>query len=198
MTDQPTVAPTENVPRGILLSLLAIPLSIALFALVGGLLGGVSGIVAVVVPAVAAWLYAKGSGAALSRRSLVPVIVVSIVGIIVGMLVGIVATALKTFTAVGGDGGLSNPAFWTTVRNLFGDVDGLFPILLPLALGAVGIASVVRTARAAGTQQAASATPIASAAPTAPPATNTPPVPNAPSPGVILNGEPLDPESGKK
>ena len=182
MTDVNTPAVRENVSRGLLFAAAAIPLAILGFALIAGLLGGIGGFIAVVVPLVAARFYARGAGAPLSRAGLGPFVVIALVAVVLGVAAGVLASAYNSFTTVGGDGGLANPAYWTTVRNTFSDMDAAFPVLLGLVLGLVGIVVTVRTALAAP-----STTPPAL---TTPP---TPPAPNAPSAGIILNGEPLDP-----
>jgi hypothetical protein len=186
MTDVNTPAVRENVSRGLLFAAAAIPLAILGFALIAGLLGGIGGFIAVAVPLVAARLYATGAGAPLGRAGLGPFVVIAAVAVVLGVATGVLASAYNSFTSVGGDGGLANPAYWTTVRHTFSDLDAAFPVLIGLVLGLAGIVVTVRSALGA-----ARATAPALATPAAPPA---PPAANAPSPGIILNGEPLDPD----
>jgi hypothetical protein len=202
MTEQTAQQPVENVARGTLLALLAIPAAVLAFAIVGALFGGVSGIAAIVVPYIAAFLYRLGAGAALSRAGWAPFIAVTAVAIVIGTVTGIGSTAWTAFNSVGGKNALVNPAFWRTVGNQFtiSLADNAVPILIGLVLGAVGIVSVIRgragvagfgrTGGRIAPEDVAEYTQPESMAPAAPP---VPPAPNAPSPGVILNGKPLDP-----
>jgi len=84
----PIVAPVENVGRGILFSLIAIPLGVGLTVGVWQL-GFVASITALAMAVAAIWLYAKGAGAAPSKGAL-PLIAVIIVGV-VASAVGIIA-----------------------------------------------------------------------------------------------------------
>lgn len=201
MTDQTTApaAPIENVGRGLTFALIAIPAAIILFAIVAGLFQIISGIVAIVVPYIASWLYLKGAGAPLTRAAWGPFIGISAAAIVLGTISGIVAA---TYAGYLGNGGLFSPAFLRTVGNQFtsGMGDNALPILLGLGLGAVGIASVLRGPR---TRVAAGTTPVAAppattapdaAAPAAPAIPPVPPAANQPSPGVMLNGKPIDPK----
>ncbi|MEO8094139.1 MAG: hypothetical protein ABI632_04305 [Pseudolysinimonas sp.] len=199
-------AATENVTRGAILSLLAIPAAVILFAIVGGIFGGVSGIAAIAVPYVAAALYRFGAGAALSRAGWLPFIVISAIAVLVGTFSGIAASAWQLFNSVGGKNALVNPAFWRTVGNQFTTNlgDNFIGIAIGLVLGIVGIVGILR-GRTIGTPAGGRVAPAdvaalenpyagdatAAAAPPVPPA---PPAPNAPSPGVILNGKPIEPE----
>lgn len=190
------VQPVENVGRGTTFALLAIPASLILFAIVGGLLGIVTGLAAIVVPYIAAWLYSKGAGAPLSKAGWPPFISISVVAIILGTVVGVVGGFYNAFTRVGGDGGLLGSAFWTTVRlQLTDNIDAyFFPIFVGLALGGAGIIAVLRGRHV---KPAGKATAKATGNPAkraVPPAAPTAPLQNKPSPGIILNGKPLDPD----
>ena len=186
------VQPVENVGRGTTFALLAIPASLILFAIVGGLLGIVTGLAAIIVPYIAAWLYAKGAGAPISKAGWGPFIAISVVAVILGTVVGVIGGFYNSFTRVGGDGGLLGGAFWTTVRlQLTDNVDSnFFPIFVGLALGGAGIIAVLRGRQAKPTGRA----PGVPAKRTVPPAAPTAPLQNKPSPGIILNGKPLDPD----
>lgn len=207
-------APVENVGRGAAFALLAIPAAIIVFAVIAGLFQIISGIVAIVVPYIAAWLYKKGAGAPLTRAGWGPFILVSAAAVVIGTFTGIVAA---TYAGYLGDGGLLSESFLTTLgyqfTRYFGDT--IIPILIGLGLGGVGIAGVIQTERKkaaaeAAAEASASAVPVAPtasgapavpvaptaaapAAPVAPTAPAIPLAPNQPSPGVILNGKPIDP-----
>ena len=189
-------SPTENVTRGILVTLLVIPLA-ALAGILIGVVGLIEGLAAIIVGPAAGWLYAKGAGAPLSRRGWIPFLAISAVGVAVATLVGIVASAFRAFQSVGGDGGLFGSAFRTTVTNVFTSGNATFPLLIGLGLGLVGVFGALRerTAPPSGRIPPASMPGADDAAPVTPPAPAAPLPPNTPSPGINLNGEPLDPDA---
>lgn len=199
MTDQPAQQPTENVGRGALAAALAIPLGIVALGLVGWLLpyGYIVAVFSVAIPSVAVFLYTKAAGAPLSRKGWAPFIVITVIAVVLGSLSGAVAGMFQRFLAVGGDGGLLGQAFGSTLRN--NAEDFLLFVGIGIALGVVGLVTALRNKNATGNRLAPGTFPgsTAAAAPAAPPAAPaapTPPVPNAPSSGVILNGEPVDPD----
>lgn len=192
MTDK-TLTPaesTENVGRGATFALAAIPAAIIIFAIIGGLFQLISGIVAIVVPYIAAWLYQKGAGTPLTRKGWGPFVAVTAVAIMVGTLTGIIAATYAGFL---GKSGLFSSAFLRTLLGQFTTNfgDNILPILIGLGLGAAGIVSVLRGPRT----RVAPVTPAPdAAAPAAPAAPPVPPAPNQPSPGIVLNGKPIDPQ----
>ena len=215
---EPTTS-AENVGRGATFALLSIPISIAVFAIVAGFFGLVAGIIAIAIPFIAGWLYRKGAGAPLTRAGWAPFIVISAVAVILGTFSGIVAGAYHNFTRVGGDGGLLGSSFLTTLRiQLTTNIaDNAFAIIIGLALGFAAISSVIRGRNAARTggpgplaQQnmpggspsvypdavaaPPAATPVAPTTPAAPTTSAPPLAPNQPSPGIILNGKPIEPD----
>ncbi|MGX5682143.1 hypothetical protein [Schumannella luteola] len=153
MTDAQTPATSpalpaapENVGRGALVALAAVPAAIVLYAIVGGVFGGFFGLAALVVPPVAVWLYEKGAGAPLSRRGWLPIIGITVVALVLGILAGFVGVAYASYTAVGGKE-LFGSAFWTTVRLQMSSPDALLPILLGLGFGAVALIGLLRRPR---------------------------------------------------
>jgi hypothetical protein len=121
-----------------------------------------------------------------------PWIAITAVAVIIGALTSLIAGAFSTFTRVGGDGGFFAPAFWRTVGNLAGNVDFLLPIIITLAAGAFGIYLALRGPRnaVAGVGNPNRIPPSAMPADAADSVAPAPPA--APSPGIILNGKPLD------
>jgi hypothetical protein len=202
---------TENVQRGLLFSLGAIVLAIVGYIILSGVIGiygYVTGIVAIAIPLVGGWLYTKGAGTA-PKAGRMPWIGVMIAAIILGALTVVVASGWFLFSQYG-KGGILSPAFWSTVARSAGEMDVLLPVIITLAAGGFGIYAALRQKPAVAQAPAASpfgaTTPDATApasAPIAPPAPGTPvaapPVapPAAPSPGVVLNGEPVDPSAPK-
>ncbi len=196
--------PIENVGRGATFALLAIPAAIIIFAVVGGMLGLVSGFAAIAIPYIAQWLYTKGAGAPLGKAGWAPFVGIASLAVFIGTFVGIIGGFYHSFTRVGGDGGIFGGAFFTTVRNhLTNNIeDTAFPILIGLGLGTAGIVGVLqgRKVKPSNSTRAPFERPAASTAPPAPPAPPVPPAPptrlaaNQSSPGILLNGKPLDPE----
>lgn len=184
MSDTPVAS--EKVGRGLALAALAIPLGVLAGALVGGL-GLIGGLAAIVVGPAAGWLYTKGAGAPLRRSAWVPFLLIGVVGVLAATAAGTIGEAYAAFSAVSGDGGVFGSVFATTVATKLANGDLLMPILVGLGLGTIGLVGTLRAPT--GT----AAAPVTGSAPAAaPPA---PPAPNAPSPGVILNGEPVDPDA---
>lgn len=189
MTDATAPAPaaaTEKVGRGLALATLAIPLGVIASAIVGSL-GLIGGLGAIVVGPAAGWLYAKGAGAPLRRGVWLPFLLIGTIGVLAATAAGTIAEAYAAFTAVSGDGGLLGSVFATTVATKLANADLLLPILMGLALGTVGVVGALRGPTAGRV--------VAPAAPAAVETRPAPPVPNAPSSGVILNGEPVDPDA---
>ena len=202
---------TENVQRGLLFSLGAIVLAIVGYIILSGVIGVygyVTGIVAIAIPLVGGWLYTKGAGTA-PKAGRLPWIGIMIAAIILGALTVVVASGWFLFSQYG-KGGITSPAFWSTVARSAGEMDVLLPVIITLAAGGFGIYAALRQKPAA--VQAPAASPFGAtapdatapaAAPIAPPAPGTPvaapPVapPAAPSAGVVLNGEPVDPNAPK-
>ena len=211
MTDQTIApaAPVENVGRGAAFALLAIPAAIIVFIIVGGVLQFTfAGIASIVVPYIAISLYTRGAGAPISRRGWGPFIAVAGAAVIIGTFTGIIALAYARY--LGHDGILSAP-FLRTVGNQIASADGAISLVIGLGIGAAAIVSAIRGPRsrvAPGAPVAPAATgpavppappaapsAPASAAPVVPPvAPPVPPAPNQPSPGVLLNGKPIDPK----
>ena len=180
--------------RGLVYALLVIPASIIAFAIIGGVFQLITGFVAIIVPPLASWLFTKGAGTPVTREARVPYILISAVAIILGLFTGIAAATYARFLSVAGEGGPFGGAYLRTLGSQFttGFEDNLIPIIFGLGLGAVAIFSVLRGPRPAPTGAGAVPETVAPAAP-ATPATPTAPTANTPSPGVMLNGKPLDP-----
>jgi hypothetical protein len=218
-TPSPADAATENVNRGLLFSLGAIAAAIVGYAILSGVIGiygYVTGIVAFAIPLFGSWLYTKGAGTG-PKAGRMPWIGIMAAAIVVGALTVVVASAWYAFSRVGGDGGLFASAFWRTVVRAAGNGEVILQVVITLAVGAFGIFAALRdrkkaavTAAPAASPFGNTATPAASPFETTPdgapaqvappaPGTPVPPVappaaPAQPSPGVVLNGEPVDPD----
>ncbi len=162
-------APTENVARGAVFALAAIPVGMAAFALTAYVFDVASGIAAIAIPTIAAWLYAKGAGTPLSKKGWVPFISITAIAVVIGVATGVVAGAFYAFNKVGGDGGLLSPALITTVSNRFTSGEATVTILLGLALGVGGMIGVVRKSGRVQQPVATQTLPPVADAPTADP-----------------------------
>ena len=187
MTETAPASPGDKLNRGVGFASLVIPLAVVAAAVVGSI-GLNGGIAAVIVGPVAAWLYGKGAGAPLRRAAWIPFLIIGVFGVVLATAAGTIAEAYAAFTAVSGDGGLLGSVFATTLSTKLANGDLMLPILVGLGLGAIGLFGALR-----GPTTASTVAPAAPAAPAAGP--TAPPAPNTPSPGVILNGEPLDPDT---
>jgi hypothetical protein len=197
-TSTPAAKP-ENVGRGTLFALASILLAILAFIIVGWAGIGLYGVVlaGLGLPFITAALYRFGSGGQLTRAGWVPFIVISAIAVVVGVVTGVIATVARQF----GGGGQMWSALWLNLKNFDPARGGQgFFAVLGIALGVVGIILALRQKTPA--QQIAQTTaqwtpPAAPAADaTTPPAPPAAP-PAAPSPGVVLNGEPVDPDKKK-
>jgi len=143
--------PIENVPRGVLVALLAIPLAILGFVAVAWVFDSAGGAypvlpiaVAFLVPTVTAFLYSKGAGSKIGSVGRPWFIVISLIAVLVGAVASFIATAYFAFVRVGGDGGLLGSAFATTVANKATSVDVVTPLIIAVMLGVVGIVLTLR------------------------------------------------------
>ncbi len=201
-------AGVENVGRGLLFSLGAIVVAIVGYGILAGVIGiygYITGVVAVAIPLIGAWLYSKGAGAPV-KAGRMQWIGIMVVAVILGALTVLVASGWYAFSRVGGDGGITSPAFWRTVVNSASNGDTIIPVIITLAAGAFGIYAALRNRTPKTAAQAPAASPFGTAAPAAAPpvaapSPGTPVTPppvtgttTPPTPGVILNGEPVDPD----
>jgi hypothetical protein len=176
MTENPSVPATtkpENVTRGSLFALGAIPIAIVAFAIFG-YVDIFPFIVGIATPFVAGWLYRLGSGGTLTRAGWVPFIVISMVAVLLGAFAAAVASVFRLF----GFGTQFANALGINLRNFQPGGQGFF-IALGLVLGVVGIVITLRQVAATPAQQIAANT-AQWTPPPADPATATPP-PAAPA-----------------
>ncbi|WP_309616009.1 hypothetical protein [Salinibacterium sp.] len=191
MTNPLPGEPEPNVRRGLAFALLGIPVSLTIFAIVGLVIGPITSFVAIAIPLVMSGLYVRGASGPLSAGARAPFAGITLVAMVVGTLVGLVAGFYNTFSAVGGDGGIVGSAFQTTVRNQFSNntLENVIPIVFGLGIGIGTLVSVLRGNAGALRR---GGRPIMSRAPVEVDATS--PVANQSSPGILLNGKPLDPK----
>lgn len=186
--------PIENVSRGALLSLLAIPVGVVLWTLIWSV-GIVASIVAFVIAIAAVWLYRKGSGGLISRPGAWIVTLVVVFTLLLSFWVGMVVDY------AGGLGHLnyiSEPRFFAFfnedfAENFKGDLPSFGLALLFSALGCFRVLG-----RAFATARATSSTTSTfGTAPEAPSGAYVPQVDAAPiAAPVAPSTEPqLNPES---
>ena len=227
MSDAPYVAPAqeptpvlppENVGRGLLFSLIAVPVGVILWTVIWAI-GIISALVAFAVAAGAVWLYRKGSGGRVSFKGVIVIGVVTLATLILAFITGLV----WDYAGYVGDelGGVSqfealnHPLFWTAFSL---DFNALFVGNLPnfglaLLFGVLGAFSVLRSVfkeaaaapaqafdfplgdPAAGTQPASPyAAPTDAAAPAAAPVVNpAPTIEPTPTADSAAPAAPVDP-----
>ncbi len=97
-----SLAATENVGRGLLFAVAAIPVAMVLSAVVWKL-GFVASIVSFALAAGAVWLYVRGAGTT-PRKGLVPVVLLIFVGVALAFLANMAVDASDYWSANGGPG----------------------------------------------------------------------------------------------
>jgi hypothetical protein len=165
---------TENVVRGGLLALIAIPVGVILWVVIWSF-GVVASIVAFVIALAAVWLYRRGSGGIITRTGAFVVTAIVIVTLALSFYFGLVvdyARAISDQTGLDPWAVFNNRIFWPSFNEDFGAMvqANTLNFLLALAFGVLGsfrvLRSAFRTARASdspavvfGTEPAAPAGP---------------------------------------
>ena len=139
------VAPVEIVPRGILFSLAAIPLGMAVTVVIWKL-GFVASISSFLIAAAGTFLYAKGAGSA-PRRGLVQLVAVILVGVAASFLAIVAADLVEFYNTPKGQS-LGYPSVVSFVSgNLFtGDLLSSYgsDLVMFVAFAALGVFGTVR------------------------------------------------------
>jgi hypothetical protein len=154
MTANPPVAqPTntnEDVIKGGLFALVAIPLGVVLLVLLSSI-GFIASIVGFVVAAAAVWLYRRGSGGFISRTGAFVVTGVVIVALLVGIWLSV---AVDAAGGLGHLDRLGDSAFWSAFSANFGRLLGEEGLFVPLVIlfGALGAFRTLRRAFAIARQ----------------------------------------------
>lgn len=189
---QPASMPTmrlENVGRGVLFALLAVPVGVILWCVIWSI-GFVASIVGFVVAAGAVWLYRKGSGGVISRSGAWSVTAIVVVTMLIAFWAGMVvdfAGGLKGLSLIADPGFF--PAFNTIFAEEFkADLPYFGLALLFTAFGAFRtLRHAFATSRVSPTTQLFGAAPADTAAPTVAPTV-------APAVAPVA---PVAPEEGK-
>ena len=196
--------PAENVPRGTIFALIAIPAGVVVWCVLWRF-GFVASIVALGVAYATVSLYRFGSGGRISRPGAIRIAVITIGTLLLAFFAGLVIDALPPYSLQFGVTwieALTSPTFW----NIFGHTVSVnlgsyaISFLIALAFGALGCFSVLRRAFQLAAAETpgpgyqppqVNPTPGYAIQPPVPPAPANPTTPNA---GPTLNGQPLDPE----
>jgi asparagine N-glycosylation enzyme membrane subunit Stt3 len=179
---QEPVAAVENVRRGTLFALIAIPVGVAAWMVIWGL-GFIAALVAALVAFLAVRLYVAGAKG-FSRVGAVVVLLVTVVTLLLAFFGGVVldaAVGLGEATGLGTWGAFTHAEFWPTFWEIAPEAapDYTRDLLLALGFGALGSFVTLRAAFAAAREGGAVAAPAAEAAPEAAA------VPEAPAPEVV-------------
>jgi hypothetical protein len=160
-------APIEDVTRGTVLALLAIPAGIIVFVLIWSI-GFIASAVTLGVAFLARFLYLLGSGGVIGRAGAVRVTVITISTVIASIIAGLVsdvAIGIGQVMSISPIEALMSPQFSTVFAAYVGDPDAqssLIPsVLLALGFGALGCFSLLRGTFRAAAAPAAPAAPIA-------------------------------------
>lgn len=201
MTNAFEDAPVENVARGTVFSLLAIPVGVVAWVVLWRF-GFVASIVGFGVAFLAIALYRFGAGV-LGRQGAVRVAIVTIVTLLLAFAAGVVSDVLDFWTVQTGQdvfSSLVSPEFWTQLQQIL-SIPGVAGSYLPnfglaLLFGALGCFQLLRSAFRASAAPAAPVVPPAApdlsntfsvsdaADATHRPVTGTEPTPAIPAPPV--------------
>ena len=211
----PSSPPSENLQRGVIFALIALPLGVVAWDILWGI-GFVASIVAFGVAYLASRLYRFGSGGRVSRNGAIAIAVITIGTLIIAFISGFAIDIVGEYSRVTGSSipeSLVSGRFWSIVFASMTTGQALVQLLLAALFGALGCFSILRMAfRQSRLQPDPNAAPTivdpaspygaapahptlmnpASPAIPAPPA--APPAATPPSPGVVLNGEPVQPD----
>ena len=157
MTYQPAQpAPAyENVGRGTVVALLAIPAGVIVWVIIWSI-GFIASIVSFGVALLAMFLYRLGSGGQIGRTGAIRVAIITITTIALSIFTGLVvdvAVGISQVAQVSPIDALSSPAFWTVFNEYLGTAGAPLygSIALAVVFGIFGCFSVLRRAfRATG------------------------------------------------
>jgi hypothetical protein len=182
----PSSLPSENVQRGVIFALIALPAGVVAWDILWGF-NFIASIVAFGVAYLAVRLYRFGSGGRITRTGAIAVAVITIGTLIVAFISGFAIDVAPLYSQQLGTSipeALVAPRFWSIVFGSMASPQVLPTLLLAALFGALGCFGTLRAAFL----QTRVAT--AAAEPTADPSVPAPPA--APS-GTVLNGEPVPP-----
>jgi hypothetical protein len=189
----PPSLPSENVQRGVIFALIALPAGVVAWDILWGF-NFIASIVAFGVAYLAVRLYRFGSGGRITRTGAIAVAVITIGTLIIAFISGFAIDVAPLYSQQVGTSipeTLVAPRFWSIVFGGMASPQALPTLLLAALFGALGCFG---TLRAAFLQTRV--VPEAATAPaTEPTADPSAPPPAPPQYGVRLNGEPVPPAS---
>ena len=197
----PSSLPSENVQRGVIFALLALPAGVIAWDILWNF-GFVASIVSFGIAYIAARLYRFGSGGRVSRTGAIAIAVITIGTLIIAFISGFAVQIVGLYSNEFGTSipeSLLAPRFWSIVFASMTTGQALISLLLAAVFGALGCFGILRNAflqtRAPLQVMGTTAAP---AVPDPNPqygenATPSVPAPPAPQQGLILNGEPVNP-----
>ena len=183
----PSSLPSENVQRGVIFALLALPAGVIAWDILWNF-GFVASIVSFGIAYIAARLYRFGSGGRVSRTGAIAIAVITIGTLIIAFISGFAVQIVGLYSNEFGTSipeSLLAPRFWSIVFASMTTGQALISLLLAAVFGALGCFGILRNAFL---QTRAPRQPMVDA--TGAPAVPAPP---APQQGLILNGEPVNP-----
>jgi hypothetical protein len=196
----PSSAPSENVQRGVVFALLALPVGVIAWDILWTF-GFVASIVAFGVAYLAVRLYRFGSGGRVTRSGAIAIAVITIGTLIIAYISGYAVQIVGLYSNQFGTSipeSLLAPRFWSIVFASMTTGSALIQLLLAAVFGALGCFGILRNAftqtRVQPTMDGMTTPAVPNPNPqygeNAAPSVPTPP---APQPGLILNGEPIPP-----
>jgi len=196
----PSSAPSENVQRGVVFALLALPAGVIAWDILWTF-GFVASIVAFGIAYLAVRLYRFGSGGRVTRSGAIAIAVITIGTLIVAYISGYAVQIVGLYSTQSGASipeSLVSPRFWSIVFASMTTGSALIQLLIAAAFGALGCFGILRNAfmqtRVQQTMDATSTPPVPNPNPQyGENAAPSVPAPPAPQPGLILNGEPIPP-----
>ena len=146
----------ENIQRGTIFALLAVPAGVILFVILWNL-GFVASIVGFAVAWGASKLYRIGAGGVIGRAGAIRIAVITIVTLLLALFAGIVSDFANASPDGSGLVAVTTPEFWTSFWAYFPDLIGFYgtQILIALAFGVFGCFSILRGAFVASRPQQA-------------------------------------------
>jgi len=161
---QPT-APVEDVNRGTVVALLALPVGVIVWVIIWTI-GIVASVVTLGVAYLAMFLYRLGSGGTIGRAGAVRVTIITLVTLAVAIFAGLVAdvaVGVGSVTKVGPVEALSNPAFWQIFNEYVTAPDSglLLSLGLAIGFGILGCFGILRSAFAATAPEPSFGAPVA-------------------------------------
>lgn len=211
----PSSLPSENLQRGVIFALIAVPLGVIAWDILWGV-GFVASIVAFGVAYLASRLYRFGSGGRVTRNGAIAIAAITIGTLVIAFISGFAVDIVGEYSRITGASipeSLVSGRFWGIVFASMTTGPALISLLLAALFGALGCFSILRGAfRQTRPQPDPNAAPTIvgpnspfGAVPVQPtlmnPGTPSIPAPPAappaaqPGSGVVLNGEPITPES---